>query len=172
MFLHETGDLKLCIYTVQELPVEPKPPHEECGRPIESAGPFSYDELASPHVRPGYEPAPVPPSHPGPDIEQHGMYDQHLDAMGSKNGKGKAKGDGKCHTCGGDRHFSRECPSTAPVGPQAVECLGCNGRGHVSAQCPTANPHLKVKGKGTGGENWDSGKGWCGKNRRQRMGKQ
>ena len=35
-------------------------------------------------VRPGYEPAPVPPSHPGPDIEQHGMYDPHLDAMGGK----------------------------------------------------------------------------------------
>ena len=89
---------------------------------------LGHPEPAALHVRPGYEPAPVPPSHPGPDIEQHGMFDQHLDAMGGKS-KGKGKGDGKCHTCGGDGHFSRECPSTSPVGPQSVECLGCNGRG-------------------------------------------
>ena len=124
---------------------------------------LGYPEPAAVHVPPGYEPASAPPAHPGPDVEQRGMFDQHLDAMGGKGGKGKGKGDGKCHTCGGDGHFSRECPSTAPVGPQSVECLGCNGRGHIRAQCPTANPHLKGKGKGAGGKGWDSGKGWGGK---------
>ena len=122
---------------------------------------LGHPELAATNVGPGYELAPAPPSNP--DIDQNSAYDTHLDAMGGKNGNGKGKGDGKCHTCGGDGHFSRECPSTAPVGPQALECLGCNGRGHVRAQRPTANPHLKGKGERVGGKGWDSGKGWGGK---------
>ena len=102
---------------------------------------LGHPELAAPRARPGYEPAPAPSSNPG--IDQTGAYDPHLDAKGGRSGKVKGNGDGKCHTCGGDGHFSRECPSTAPVGPQAAEFLGCSGRGHVRAQCPTANRHLK-----------------------------
>ena len=68
-----------------------------------------------------------------------------MDAM-----KGKGKGDGKCHTCGGDGHFARDCPSSFPVGPLFPECHGCGGRGHLKNACPTANPQLKGKGKGKG----------------------
>ena len=116
---------------------------------------LGHPDLEAPLVRPGYEPVPVPPSHP--DLDS-GAYDQHLDAMGGKNGKGK--GDGKCHACWGDGYFSRECPIVAPGGPMSPECHGCNGRGHVRAQRPTANPHLKGKEKRKG---WDGGKGWGGK---------
>ena len=39
-----------------------------------------------------------------------GAYE--LDAIA---GKGRGKEDGKCHTCGGDGHVSRDCPSTLPT---------------------------------------------------------
>ena len=75
-----------------------------------------------------------------------------LDAFAK--GKGKGKGDGCCHVCKGEGHFARDCPSTPPVSPQSVECLGCNGRRHHRRECPTSNPHLK------GGKGKDGGKGW------------
>ena len=65
-----------------------------------------------PQVRPGPEPAPT-------SGHDHGDYDQNLDAMGNGKGKGKGKGDGNCHTCGGEGHYARECPSVPPVGPQS-----------------------------------------------------
>ena len=96
--------------------------------------------------------------------------DSALDAVGK--GKGKGKGDGRCRVCNGEGHFARDCPSTEPVAPQAIECHGCHGRGHVKGQCPTANPHLKVTGANKGwGKGWGGGsgakgaggKGWGGK---------
>ena len=41
-----------------------------------------------------------------------------LDAFAK--GKGKGKGDSRCHTCNGEWHFARDCPSPPPVSPQAV----------------------------------------------------
>ena len=66
-------------------------------------------------------------------------------------GKGTGgKGDGRCHTCGGEGHFASDRPSVAPVGPQYTECHGCDGRGHFRTACPTANPHQKSAAKGAG----------------------
>ena len=107
--------------------------------------------------------------------------DYGLDAVG----KGKGKGNGKCHTCDGEGHFARDCPSIPPIGPQSQECHGCGGRGHVQRACPTANPHLKVGkgagasggkgswGKGAGGGKGSWGKGSWGKGggKRKRLGK-
>ena len=77
-----------------------------------------------------------------------------LDAMIGGNGKGK--NDGKCNTCGGHGHYSRDCPSTHPL--TEVAGHGCDGKGHYKIACPTANPHLKGGGgKGWGGK--DGGKG-------------
>ena len=84
-----------------------------------------------------------------------------LDAL--NKGKGKGKGDGRCHVCNGEGNFARDCPSTPPVSPQSVECLGCNVRGHYMRECPTANPYLKG-GKGKdGGKGCGPGKGYGGK---------
>ena len=86
--------------------------------------------------------------------------------MPSEKGKGKRKGknDGRCNICNGEGHFARDCPSTPPLSPQAVECHGCNGQGHYKGQCPTANPHLKQqKDKANGGEGQGKGEGYGGK---------
>ena len=111
------------------------------------------------------EPQPKPTKHE-PNIDSPGMRNDdgyenaHLDAL---KGKGKGKGDGSCHTCGGQGHYARECPSTPPISPTSQECHGCGGRGHLKHQCPTANPHLKGWGKGKSGgkgKGWSDGKGW------------
>ena len=81
-----------------------------------------------------------------------------LDAMGGQGAKGN--GDGKCHVCGGDGHFARDCASVPPISPMSPECHGCNGRGHLRNDCPTAHPELKAKGTGKGwGGGKDGGKG-------------
>ena len=92
---------------------------------------------------------------------QAGAQDAPLDAVGKGKGKGNGKKYGRCNICKGEGHFARDCPSTPPVSPQAVECHGCHGRGHYKGQCPTANLHLnqqKREGKGWGGDG--KGKGY------------
>ena len=79
--------------------------------------------------------------------------DASLDAVAKGKGKGKGKNDGRCSICNGEGHFARDCPSTPPVSPQAVECHGCHGRGHYKGQCPTATPHQKQQ-KGHEQKGW------------------
>ena len=96
--------------------------------------------------------------HGWPSDSDYKPVNVDLDAMGGKGGKDK--GDGKCHVCGGDGHFARDCPSVPPISPMSPECHGCNGRGHLRNDCPTAHPEFKGKGKGKGwGGGNDGGKG-------------
>ena len=84
--------------------------------------------------------------------------------FGVMKGKGKGgKGNGRCHTCGGEGHFTRNCPSVVTVGPHLTEGHGCHGRGHYKTACPTANPHLKSVGKG-----WGKGKSGGKEKKRKR----
>ena len=93
------------------------------------------------------EPKPAISSAPPGDAQAAaGQWYGDLDAF--NKGKGKGKGDGKCHTCGGDGHFARDCPSVPPIGPQSPECYGCKGRGHIGKDCPAISQHLKRKGQG------------------------
>ena len=75
--------------------------------------------------------------------------------MAKGKSKGKGKNDGKFNTCGGDGHYSRNCPSTPGPGMSTTERHGCVGREHSKTQGPTANPHLKG-----GGDGWESKSGW------------
>ena len=45
---------------------------------------LGHTDHEAPPVRPGYEPAPVPPSHPDLSSHDSGAFDQHMDAMGSE----------------------------------------------------------------------------------------
>ena len=73
-----------------------------------------------------------------------------LDAFG-KGGKGTGKGknDGMCNVCGGDGHFTRNCPLFPGPDMGKMDCFGCNGKGHRKDQCPVVNPHQKGKGSGS-----------------------
>ena len=106
-----------------------------------------------------------PPAPEEPERSQ--LPKEDLDAVGKEKGKGKS--DGKCNICGGQGHYSRDCPSTTPL--SETTCHGCDGKGHYKNVCPTANPHLKGGGggkgwktkggggKGNGGWNTKGGKG-------------
>ncbi len=57
-------------------------------------------------------------------------------AVASQKGSRRENKRGACYTCGGDGHFSRDCPQKGGSAGSG-SCRRCGGEGHFAAQCPT-----------------------------------
>ena len=88
-----------------------------------------------------------PKAVPAPTGSQPEAGNEYLDAF--NKGKGRGKGDGKCHICNGEGHFARGCPSVPLVSPQAWSAWAAMDEAITSdsAQRPTTAEGQRRKGR-------------------------